>query len=62
MRKDTGTPKMQEIAKSIQQGANGFLRTQYLTIAVMSVKKYIQPGSHTDRNHGSNTRMRIIEK
>jgi H(+)-translocating pyrophosphatase len=37
MRKDTGTPKMQEIAKSIQQGANGFLRTQYLTIAVMSV-------------------------
>ncbi len=37
LRKDTGTPAMQNIARSIQEGANGFLRTQYLTIAIISI-------------------------
>lgn len=37
LRKDTGTGAMQKIARSIQEGANGFLRTQYLAIALMSI-------------------------
>ncbi len=34
---DTGTPKMREIAKAIQEGAEAFLRRQFRTIAIIVV-------------------------
>ena len=36
LRRPTGTPKMQEIAQAIQDGARAFLRRQYVTIALIA--------------------------
>ncbi len=35
--KDRGTPAMVEVAAAIQKGAQGFLRVQYITIAIIAV-------------------------
>jgi K(+)-stimulated pyrophosphate-energized sodium pump len=34
---DTGTPKMQEVASAIREGAEAFIKRQYTTIAVLAV-------------------------
>jgi K(+)-stimulated pyrophosphate-energized sodium pump len=36
LRRDRGTPEMQEVAGTILEGANAFLRRQYMTIAMLA--------------------------
>src|SRR3978361_1647042 len=38
---DQGTPKMQQIAKAVQEGAAAFLNRQFRTLAVFSVIVFI---------------------
>ncbi len=37
MKRDKGTPKMQEVAGAIQEGARAFMKKQYSTIAIISL-------------------------
>ena len=37
LRRDQGTPKMQEISNAIREGANAFLKRQYRTIGILAV-------------------------
>lgn len=37
LRQDTGTDKMREISDAIKEGANAFMRRQYITIGVLSL-------------------------
>ena len=34
---DTGTPKMQEVAAAIREGAEAFIKRQYSTIAILGI-------------------------
>lgn len=37
LKRDTGTPAMQEIAHAIKEGAEAFVKRQYMTIALLSI-------------------------
>ncbi len=37
MKQDTGTPEMEKISDAIKEGANAFLRRQYITITILSI-------------------------
>ncbi len=37
LKKDSGTPEMQEISSAIREGANAFIKRQYTTIAIISL-------------------------
>ena len=44
LRRDTGTPAMQDVASMIFEGAMAFLRRQYSTIAILAVVTAVAMG------------------
>ena len=67
---DQGTPKMQEIAKAIQEGAMAYLRRQFRTIAVilvpvaalvfLSSTEVLKPGGATALSFGASGSFRTM--
>src|SRR3989338_2277887 len=37
LKRDVGTPAMQEISNAIREGAEAFIKRQYLTIGILSI-------------------------
>ena len=48
MAHDEGTPKMQEIAKAIQEGASAYLKRQFKTIGVILIPLAVDRVRHVD--------------
>ncbi|MDP2642321.1 MAG: sodium-translocating pyrophosphatase [Candidatus Peregrinibacteria bacterium] len=61
---DKGTPKMQEIAEAIREGAMAFLRRQYVTIGILSlVMVVVILGAYSlsgDFNYGWHTALAFV--
>ena len=53
MRQPTGSERMQEIARAVQEGAAAYLKKQYTTIAIVAVVPFLILGFYNELGWGT---------
>jgi K(+)-stimulated pyrophosphate-energized sodium pump len=53
MRQPTGTERMREIARAVQEGAAAYLRRQYQTIAIVAIVPFLLLGFYNQLGWGT---------
>ena len=53
LKRPTGTEKMREISRAVQEGASAYLRKQYTTIAIVSVVPFLLIGFYNKLGWGT---------